>query len=155
MEKSDNNNAYKSLFAISRHNRGSIREKLSWNQHALTDNLFETAAEELYAWGEKPDSTDIYEFYDYLWVPRTTFIGWMERSPLLKQAFEDVKIKIGVRCRKLAMFKSNECNEKTIHRTLHLYHPDWKQAAQEETDLRVKLNESESKEPIVVTLKRD
>ena len=119
------------------------RDALSWRSCGLDKTFVERLCDELYEWGKRGTSISLLDFYHSWGMPKQTFHDYMNKHADIKFIHEIVKEMIGSRREKLAMFKKYECNEKTIHRTLHLYHPDWMQVNEEEKDFKLSLSKDE------------
>ena len=133
----------KNKIAKTRTEYNKARDVLSWRTCGLDKTFVERLCDELYEWGKRRTSINLLDFYHSWGMPKQTFHDYMNKHADIKFIHEIVKEMIGSRREKLAMFKKYECNEKTIHRTLHLYHPDWKQVNEEEKDFKLSLSKDE------------
>ncbi len=115
--------------------------------------FLEKLIKDIKKWSYKGSSFSLKDFYHEWGISSSTFHNYKDRHPELKEAFVLVKEIIGSRREKLAMFKKYECNEKTIHRTLHLYDPDWKKVSEEEEEFKLSLTKDEqNQKPTNITV---
>ena len=141
--KSNYDNTYSELTVKIR--KGSEVAKIYFYQEKRGHGkaFLEKLIKDIKKWSYKGTSFSLKDFYHEWGIPSATFHEYKNRHPKLKEAFLLVKEIIGSRREKLAMFKKYECNEKTIHRTLHLYDPDWKQVNEEEKEFKLALSRDE------------
>lgn len=120
-----------------------LKDMLSWRNHDPGTKFIEAMCEDYLEWAQKPDSTDLLDFRHSYGIPSRTFADQMKKYDKLRDTHEFVREILGSRRQKMAMYKKYECDPKTIHRTLHIYHPDWRQAVQEENDFRASMSAQE------------
>lgn len=133
-----------------------VRLALSWRKRTLNKDQIMELCSDMYEWALQPTSVSIADFYNAWGIPRATFYELLKKSEELTYVHGLVKEIIGSRLHKLAMYKDNECNEKTIHRTLHCYHPDWKEVFDAEVALKRELSKDEvKKKPTHITVVMD
>jgi hypothetical protein len=130
-----------------------LKEMLSWRQRDPGPKFIAAMCEDYLEWSQKPDSTDLLDFRHEYGIPRRTFDDQMKKYEDLKDTHEFVKEIIGSRRQKMAMYKKYECDPKTLHQTLHFYHPDWRAAVDEERAFKASLSEKEkNQQPTKVTV---
>lgn len=120
-----------------------LKEMLSWRKHDPGPKFIDAMCKDYLEWSQKPDSTDLLDFRHSYGIPSKTFDDQMKKYENLKDTHEFVREILGSRRQKMAMYKKYECDPKTIHRTLYIYHPDWKQAVQDENAFKASLSEKE------------
>jgi len=133
-----------------------MKMALSWRSRSLNEAQYEELCSAYYEWALKPTSTSITAFCNEWGMVRKTFYDLVRKNKELAYMHGVVKEILGDRLQKLAMYKQNECNEKTIHRTLHLYNPDWKDVYDAEVELKKQLSKDEAKsKPTNITVVMD
>lgn len=133
-----------------------LKSMLSWRNYDPGTTFIEAMCEDYLDWAQKPDSTDLVDFRHSYGIPSKTFYDQMNKYEKLKDTHEFVKEIIGSRRQKMAMYKKYECDPKTIHRTLHLYHPSWKKAVQEENEFKASMSAQEKNQaPTNITVLMD
>jgi|SRR5277367_2513275 len=111
--------------------------------------------EKLELWSLKDTSINFFDFLDEFGVPESTYYDMLAREADLKELHSRAKQRIGSRREKMAIYKYNECNERTLHYTLRVYHEDWKKVYEEDRDNRKELAEKGLREPISIKFERD
>lgn len=139
------------LLSFNRAERNDYRSILSWRERGLTKESKEVLMQEYAEWADNDDSIDYLDFLHGIGVPFNTFCDWYQRNKDLKELHIFVKERIGARRQKLAFFaKKSGVETGAIQKTLRQFHPDWREAYDEE----VKNKEKESAGSITVVLDR-
>jgi hypothetical protein len=120
-----------------------LKDMLSWRKHDPGPKFIEAMCQDYLEWSQRLDSTDLLDFRHSYGIPSKTFDDQMKKYEKLKDTHEFVREVVGSRRQKMAMYKKYECDPKTIHRTLHIYHPSWRQAVREENEFRASMSEKE------------
>ena len=111
--------------------------------------------EKLDAWSKLQTSIAFFDFLDEYGIPEQTYYDILNRDAELFELHHRAKQRIGSRREKMAIFKYNECNEKTLLSTLRVYNEDWKKVYDEDRDNRKELADKGVREPISIKFERD
>jgi hypothetical protein len=123
----------------------TAKDALAMRDIAFGPEFLNVVCEELLEWGKLDTSTDMLDFYHSYGMPSTTFHAYRNKYADLDHIHSMVKEMVGTRRQKLAVHKLFECDPSTIAKTLRLFHPDWRNAYQEEADLRKEMKAADDK----------
>ena len=127
------------------------REAFNYRMQSNNSGLEERIADDFLEWASENTQTgrktDMHEFFLLYGMPYTTWRSIYERNEYAKEANDAIRLMFGVRDKKLALDTDNKIDTGTIHRTLKLYHPDWKSVDDQDHDRKKELKLLEAKEP--------
>ena len=121
----------------------------AYRQKPVHQDYLKLLAQEMldYFW-ETEDTYKLTEFYNIKRIHHSTFEGWMERCPELKEAHDLVLQLLGTR-REIGAIKGT-LNEKTILRSMPMYDVKWRQIEEWYTSMKERLVAGDSGTKIVV-----
>lgn len=155
MKKRETKNNSTSRLALAKTSSpyNQIKTAMTWREKGFGESFIEAICDKYLEWAERTDAITPAEFRHQFGIPKQTFKQWKERYATLAAVDEIVREKIGCRREKLAIYKDNDCDPRTLHRTLHLYHPDWSEVVEHEEALRRELNAKEKEQkPTEITV---
>ena len=100
------------IIPFSANSWANFPEKESWRLR-LIDAMQE--------WVKEESSYEPMQFFVTQNIPRKTFYEWCQKYPELNEAFEEIKLQLGMKRRLAATFNKNNVNDKMILRDLHRY----------------------------------
>jgi len=136
----------------------NINDLLTWREYNPGEKFALEVAQNLYEWAQEEDSLDLLDFYHSFGIPRVTWLDWRKKYPKAAYIHQQVKEIIGARRQRLAMYKKNGVNEAVVTKTLHLFHPDWEEAYNQEKEFKRELKlaaNDEEKNPVQVVVVKD
>jgi len=137
--------------SLFRATRSDYRSILSWREKGLNKQSKEALMQEYAEWADHDEAIDYLDFLSDIGVPFNTFCDWYQRNADLKELHIYVKQRIGARRQNLAFFaKKHGADSGAIRSTLRNFHPDWREAHDED----VKNKERESEGNVTVVLER-
>jgi hypothetical protein len=156
VKKSTKSNKPINRLAGDQHNRSpysEARDKLGYFQEFGDRQRW--IVEKLEEWSRRPTSIQFFDFLDEFGIPESTYYDAINRDPEILDLHNRAKQRIGSRREKMAIYKYNECNEKSLHYTMRIYNDDWRKVYDEDMKNKKELAEKGMNEPVVVKLERD
>lgn len=114
-----------------------LKRSLSWREKGPSEDFIEGLCEEYIEWSTKPDSLDPVVFRHEFGIPKQTWYNLGKKFELFDLVNKHVYEVIGIRLLDAVM--KGKLDQKTVHRTLHKYHPIWSEVVEEEKEFRKEL----------------